>query len=188
MNDSLPSPTPEFSRRIDLRRANRGAAIPIDETATPAEQEALAAILDAIEVPKFRMTATLSPLGRDGWSLKGSVRATVIQPCVVSLRPVVSRIDAPISLRYMPEERPNADIEVMTELSDDVDTEPLTPQIDVGLAAQEALALALPPYPRHKDASLPAMDDAGDTPDAAEEKPNPFAALSELRDKLEGKE
>jgi uncharacterized metal-binding protein YceD (DUF177 family) len=188
MNDSLPSPNPEFSRRIDLRRANRSASIAIDETATAAEQEALAQILDAIEVPKFRMIATLSPLGREGWALKGSVKATVIQPCVVSLRPVVSRIDAPIALRYLPEERPSADIEVMTELSEDVDTEPLTPQIDVGLAAQEALALALPPYPRHKDAALPVLDTDETGPDEAQEKPNPFAALSELRDKLEGKE
>lgn len=188
MTDTLPSQTPEFSRRIDLRRANRRATIDIDETATEAEQIALAIVMDAIEIPKFRMQASLAPLGNEGWALKGTVRATVIQPCVVSLRPVVSRIEAPLALRYMPEERASAEIEVITELSDDVFTDLLTPQVDVGLAAQEALALALPAYPRHKDAVVPDDFSPPEPGTDADEKPNPFAALSELRDKLEGKE
>ncbi len=66
---------------------------------------------------------------------------------------------------------------------EDEDIEPLGDRIDLGLVAIEALALALPPYPRKEGAAL-----AETLPDDAEETETvkPFAALAALRDKLDG--
>jgi len=57
--------------------------------------------------------------------------------------------------------------------------DPLGDRIDLGLVATEALALAVPAYPRRPGAAL--VSPVG-TPD--EDRPKPFAALEALRGKL----
>ena len=71
----------------------------------------------------------------------------------------------------------------MLDPDEDDEIEPLGDRIDLGLVATEALALALPAYPRKPGASsgrptlgLPATD--------ASDAVKPFAALAALRGKL----
>ncbi|HRO12733.1 MAG TPA: DUF177 domain-containing protein, partial [Amaricoccus sp.] len=74
--------------------------------------------------------------------------------------------------------------EVLVDPEEDDEIEPLGDRIDLGLVATEALALALPAYPRKPGATL--AEEAGEPEDALPEEggQKPFAALAALRGKL----
>jgi len=174
---------PEFPRVIEMRSLRGIEIFPFDIAPTPAEATALARLLDAQAVRKLRFQGTLAPLPQGGWKLDARLGATVVQTCVVSLEPVTERVDQEVHRRFLPEHgaRPT-EIVIRPDEGDEV--EPLGERIDLGLIAIEALALALPAYPRKPGVSLgPAFagtDDAG----ADEDAPKPFAALAALRGKL----
>ena len=73
----------------------------------------------------------------------------------------------------------------MVDPDEDDEIEPLGDRIDLGLVAIEALALALPAYPRKPGASFgpAALADAGMAP-VDESELKPFAALAALRGKM----
>ena len=169
---------PEFSRPLSLRRLPRAQSHSFEHVASDVEQTALARVFDAREVPRMRMEGTIAPLGEDGWTLQARLRATVIQTCVVTLEPVTSRVDAVVKREFVPGREDRID-----ELDPDEIAEPLRDEIDLGLIAMEELALALPPYPRNPTADISryAPDDA----ELDDERPNPFAALVGLRDKMD---
>ncbi|MFD1914374.1 YceD family protein [Halodurantibacterium flavum] len=160
------------------RKPSRFEIVPDD-----GQLQAIAAAIGASNLRKVRMKGELRPLGRTDWELEAELGATVVQPCIVTLAPVTTRIDEPLSrrwLRDMPE--PAGD---EAEMPADDGAEPLGPVIDLGIVLTEALALALPLYPRAPGAEL---GEAGFAPPGAEplseDKIRPFAALAALRDKL----
>ncbi|WP_157982081.1 DUF177 domain-containing protein [Oceanicella sp. SM1341] len=167
-----------MSRPVRLDRLGASEPRTYSETATDAERKALARLFDAHAVDKFRFTVTLSPLGSNGWALDGTLEASIIQSCVVSLAPVPAKLSEPIRRRFLPEGTP-----VDPELEDE--TEPLESVVDLGGIAIETAALALDPYPRAPGAGLPADAAPAPQPEAEEEtRPNPFARLAELKQKL----
>ncbi|MGB0498096.1 MAG: YceD family protein [Rubricella sp.] len=170
---------PLFSRRIDMRRLNRRGSHPFSEIATPGECHRIALHLDATEIGKLAVEGALTPTGPEGWALDMRLKATVVQPCVVTLAPVVTRLNERVRRVFLPAESEPSEIEVTLE-EDDV--EPLEPVIDVGAVAIEALSLALPDYPRADDASFTEPDPA---PPEEPAKVHPFAALGALKDRLE---
>ena len=111
--------------------------------------------------------------------------ATVEQSCVVTLEPVVTRIDQPVSRAAFVAQMA-ADLEEETEMPEDDSQEQLEAEIDLVRVMTEALALALPDYPRRDDASLEntAFSAPGVTP-LTDEDTKPFAGLAQLKDKLE---
>ncbi len=140
--------------------------------------------VDAVRALSFR--GEIRPRGRDDFMLDGVLRAEVVQPCVVTLAPVTSRIEERVTRRYlarMPEpEAPE------TEMPEDDSIEPLGEAIDPGAVAAEALALALPPYPRAPEADAEAARlgiAADDAPDAAGPTHRPFAVLEGLRKRMD---
>ena len=101
---------------------------------------------------KLRFGGTLSPLGKTGWRLEAALGATVVQPCVVTLKPVTTRLEVSVARRYL------AGIASVasgreSEMPDDDDAEPLGEFIDTGEVMFEALALCLPDYPRAGNAT-----------------------------------
>lgn len=118
--------------------------------------------------------------GRHDWRLEGRLGATVVQPCVITAEPVSTRIDIDVLRRFlrdMPEPEANE-----AEMPEDDTQEPLGRVIDPGAVMTEALAIALPDYPRAPGASL---GEAGFGPPGAapitDDRPNPFAALAALK-------
>ena len=110
--------------------------------------------------------------------------ATVVQACVVSLEPVTTRIDEPVRRSLLPAAAATA-AEVVVSPEDDDEIEPLRDRIDLGRIATEALALALPAYPRKAGATLAVVDGGAEDPGGAPaDAPRPFAALAALRAKL----
>jgi uncharacterized metal-binding protein YceD (DUF177 family) len=169
---------PEFARVVDLRQLD---AFDFDTAPTPAEAEALARLLGAQAVRKLRFAGRLAPLPRGGWQLEAELGATVVQTCVVTLEPVTTRVDQEVRRSFVPAAATRAG-ELLVDPEEDDEVEPLEgDRIDLGLVAIEALALALPAYPRKPGAALGAAV-AGTVP---EDAPKPFAALAALRGKLD---
>ena len=157
--------------------ARRG--IDIDLAPDAEARAALAADLGILALPEARLHGRLSPEGRADIRLEARLDAVAVQACVVTLDPVRTRIGETVLRRYLAEMPPPSGDE--TEMPEDDTAEPLGARIDLGEVLREALALALPPYPR--SAAAPAGD-AAFGPDgagpAAEERVKPFAGLADL--------
>ena len=169
---------PEFARVIDLARLRDAAEFPFDIAPNEREAQAIARLMGARSVRKMRFAGKLAPLPRGGWLLEGRLGATVTQSCVVTLDPVTTRVEQEVRRRYLPETAPMG-AEVILSPDEDEEIDPLPDRLDIGLVAVEALALALPAYPRKEGASLAEMGYGEET-----EVVKPFAALAALRDKL----
>lgn len=173
--------------RHPLRLAELTHKRPTQVHLTPDEAEcaAIAEALDVQAVRKLRFDVKLTPMGKTDWHLTGDLAGTVVQSCVVTLDPVTTRIEEPLERKYLAE-LPEPGIGEV-EMPEDDSVEPLKPEIDLIDILVEALALALPPYPRSKSADLGeyVVTEPGATPLTASEM-KPFAGLAGLRDKLAG--
>lgn len=168
---------PEFARVVDLRKLRDLPRFGFDVAPDSTEAAALARLLGAQGLRKMRFAGQLTPIAGGGWQLDAIIGATVTQPCVVSLEPVITRIDEPVRRTFLPGIAGGAEIVVSPDEDDEI--EPLRDRIDLGRIAIEALALALPAYPRKEGASLAPGGDDGEI-----DRPKPFAALAALREKL----
>jgi uncharacterized metal-binding protein YceD (DUF177 family) len=145
---------------------------------------ALARELGISNIRKLMFQGVLQADGKSDWLLEAKLGATVIQPCVVTLEPVRTRIDKPVSRRFIaglftPEEGEEV------EMPEDETLEALPEELDISRVMAEALALALPDYPRSTGAVL--ETDRFTAPGIApmtDEDIKPFAGLAGLRDKL----
>lgn len=179
-----PAASPEFSRPIEVQRLRGLPEFDFDLSPTAEEAAALARLLGAQALRKLRFHGRLTPAPDEAWRLVAELGATVIQTCVVTLDPVTTRIDAPVRRLFSPHAAETAELDFEGE--EDDESEPLGPVIDLGLVATEALALALPAYPRREGAELGPL--ARSAPPGV--KPlddadlQPFAALAALRGRL----
>lgn len=160
--------------RLRVAQLNPHRPQAVDVTPDAAARAALAAEFGLIALPALRLTGALSAQGARDWLFEGRLRAEVVQPCVVTLAPVTSRIDESLRRRWSPDLTTPEGEEV--EMGD-AEVEPLGIVIDLGALLAEALALALPEYPRVEGAELGA---APPPEDAGEERRRPFADLSAL--------
>ncbi|MEP2530624.1 DUF177 domain-containing protein [Shimia sp.] len=148
------------------------------------ELEMLARDLDLLGVRKVSLIGTLTASGKTDWALRARLGATVVQPCIVSLEPVTTRIEADIErhfLALMPELEDDEEI----EMPEDENAELLGNEIDVSATLSEALALNLPLYPRAPDAELNKTGFTEPGKQAmTDEDARPFAGLASLRDML----
>ena len=180
MADSLQNAP--FERSIDVERLRSNAIFKFDESPTEAEADAIRENLGLRGLRKMRFQGEITPLRKRGWHVTGTLGASITQECVVSLDPVKTRIDTDVSLRFLPDK--DIDYDTPEDVLED-DVEPLEAVIDLGHVAVEALALAMPEYPRSEAAGAA---QAVATPQGAEpikdEETKPFAGLSALRDSL----
>lgn len=175
-NPGLPT-LPYRSALVSGRKTLRFNFAP-DEAA----RSQIAAALDLIDLPEFSFKGELAPMGRADVMLRADLSALVIQPCSVTLAPVRSRLADVTERRYAYDyAQPDAD---ELEIPED-DVEALPEIIDIAAIAIEALALALPLYPRARGAEFTeaAFAAPGVVPlQSADLKP--FAGLAGLADKL----
>jgi len=160
---------------------------PFELVPTAQERAAIANDLDIVGIKKLRFAGTLSPQGRKDWTLNAELGATVVQSCVVTLDPVTTRIDEPLIRHYMAELPEIEAAEIEMPVDDTVEDLPET--LDLAQVMIEALALALPLYPRKPDADLTdaQFTEPGQTP-MTDDDAKPFAGLGALRESLEKKE
>lgn len=140
--------------------------------------------LSLLGLRKLRLTGTATPVGKNDWHLKATLGATAVQECVVTLAPVTTRIDTDVVRSYV------ADMPVPTEedfeIPEDDTVEPLPQKVVLEDLLVEALALALPDYPRAEGVELgEALFTAPGVQPMTDQDAKPLAGLAALRDKLE---
>ena len=178
---SQQQPPSETALRVsDL---NQNAATPFSVRPDSAALKAIAAELELLGLRKLSLIGELQGKGATDWRLNAKLGATVVQPCGVTLEPVTTRIDVPITRIF---QRDYIDVDAPeAEVPEDDTAEPLGPWIDPAQVMVEALVLALPLYPRAKDVELGEQIFAqpGVAP-MRDEDARPFAGLAALREQL----
>ena len=179
-NSALPLPQ-KLIRMSDLKHRQPTQVVVEPDTAGRA---AVAQDLGIVGVRKLRLTGTLTPIGKRDWQLDAVLGATVLQNCIITLAPVTTRIEEPVSRRYLSEMATPAQGEV--EMPEDDSAEALPIDLDLAAVMIEALALALPPYPRAPGAEIGELSvtEPGALP-FTDDRVKPFAGLAALRDSLQ---
>ncbi|MDP2697875.1 DUF177 domain-containing protein [Thalassospira sp.] len=184
--------TPEFSRivRIDELTEKKNT---IELESNAAERAALAKRFDLIDLSVLNAKLKLTINGNGEVAVRGTLHAEIAQKCVVTLDPVPEVIDDEIEVLFSPhvsesdlpsspDDLENLSEEELMALLDQ--PEPLVDgRIDLGEIVAQYLAVAMNPYPRKEGAEAPVQLADNDE----DEKPNPFAKLAALKDKLEPK-
>ncbi len=160
----------------------QNAATHFDLRPDAAAMRALADDLGLDELRKLSFAGEIRAQGSRDWVLTGRLGATVVQPCVVTLEPVTTRIDTEVRRTYLADLPSPEAGEV--EMPEDDTVEPLRSTIDPAAVMAEALALALPLYPRKPGADLgeAVFTEAGQEP-LRDADLRPFAGLAALRDR-----
>ncbi|GAB5446583.1 YceD family protein [Gymnodinialimonas sp.] len=152
------------------------------------DAEARKTIADALALrglKKLRFTGRLSAVGKYDWQLDARLGATAVQECVVTLEPVTTRVDVDVARSYLAD-MPEPTVEDF-EIPEDDTMEPLPQALDLMDVVTEALALALPDYPRAEGVELgEAVFAAPGVKPMTDEDAKPLAGLGALRDKLSG--
>ncbi|SMX41738.1 YceD family protein [Actibacterium lipolyticum] len=139
--------------------------------------------LNALRKLSFRGRA--APKGAQDWILTARLGATVVQPCVATLAPVTTRLDEDVTRTYLAEMPEPVEGEEV-EMPDDDTLELLPDMLDLSQVMEEALALALPLYPRATEADMgeAVFTEPGVAP-MRDEDTKPFAGLAGLKKRLE---
>lgn len=176
---TLPSHIITFAE-LPTRKESRFALSPSTDDCS-----ALAEALGVDALRKARFEGSLRPLGKSDWRLEASYGATVVQPCVVILDPVSTRLVGTVERNYLSRwEEPEA---AEAEMPEDTASEAVPLTLNLYALLLEELALAIPDFPRADGAVLEQAQYAEDgvTP-MTDDDAKPFAGLAGLRDQLKG--
>lgn len=178
------TPTPPAPANLNFRVAALSARKPTRFAFRPDAEirAAMAAELGLIELPAFELVGEIRPAGRNDFLLEAAMKARAVQPCSITLAPVPCTLADTVRRRYDADfHAPEAE---EAEMVDD-EVEPMPEVLDIRAIAQEALALALPLYPRAKGAELQDANFAAPGLAPLTDKDlKPFAGLQGLADKL----
>lgn len=176
------SPSRSALRVVDLPQ-NRVTAFELRPDT--AGRQRIAEEMGLLGLRKLAFTGTIRAEGKSDWLLQATLGATVVQPCVVTLDPVTTRLDVPVRRLYLADPSGILPEGEEVEMPEDDTAEPLGDVIDPHAVMLEELALALPAWPRAEGAAMGSVTvtEPGQTP-LTEEALKPFAGLAALRDKL----
>lgn len=116
------------------------------------ERARLAADLGLLALYALELTGELRPVNRDELLLEARLTARADQPCSLTLVPVPANMTETVCRRYVAGLASPEGDEI--EMPEDDSVEPMPDEIDLSEIAAEALALALPLYPRAPGAEL----------------------------------
>ena len=182
MTDQAPTDSHRY-RSVELigNRVRRFNIVPSAEALAAYAEE-----LDLQGLTEVRFKGELRPTGRSDVTLEARLQAQAVQSCVVSLAPVPVTLDVEVRRVYVHGmEMPTGD---EVEMPEDDTREPLPELIDVDEVLVEALALALPDYPRAPGAEHGARTFAGEGVEPmSDDNLRPFAGLAALKGQLAAK-
>lgn len=139
----------------------------------------IASELELISARKVSFVGQISAQDRRDWVLTAKLGATVVQPCVVTLEPVTTRIDINVRRVFLAN-LPEQDLGEV-EMHDDENIELLKASIDPFVVMVETLALVLPQYPRKDGANLAEVNFTEPGQIAmTDQDARPFAGLADL--------
>jgi uncharacterized metal-binding protein YceD (DUF177 family) len=170
-----------------LVKVGNVSANPVDVhlEADKQELQALAETWDVIAVEDFRAELQIGRWKKDGVRVKGRVRASIVQACVVTLEPVPSKIDETFEQIFVPENsklarRPanNTGEMVLDPDGPDMPESFVGDTIDAGEVVTEFAAMAIDPYPRKEGVAFEGhIEDTGEN----DKKPSAFAVLKDWK-------
>lgn len=172
------SAAPEFSRSIAIDTIGGGASHTIE-----ADTSERAALAERFGLQAVTALSAQAEIRRDGCEIfaTGSIKAKIVQACVVTDEPVPATIAETFDLRFIPDATSPGSEEEIELSADECETQTYDGNaIDLGEAAAQTMALALDPFPRSANADA-ALREAGVI---TEQEAGPFGALKELRNKL----
>lgn len=149
------------------------------KSASAEERGGLASALGLVSCDALKVRLHVARPGDHVYFVTGTLKADVVQSCVVTLEPIAQTVETDIEVQFRPVEHiPEAQGAI--DLGDDVDIEPLAGHfLPVGRLVFEELAAALDPYPRKSGAAFGGLE----TDPEAAKRANPFAVLAQLKDK-----
>ncbi|WNJ98578.1 DUF177 domain-containing protein [Thalassospiraceae bacterium LMO-JJ14] len=183
------SDTPEMHHPVRVDElSSKGLVIKLRPTAP--ELQAIGERLGVVRINRFEADLKLQPeIGRQ-ISLRGPIRAEIVQNCVITGEPLTQTLEFETDRFFAEDADPlqgltHDDDESLTDPEIDEPEPILDGKIDVAEQAIEELALNIPPYPRAPDA---VFEDIHADPAPDEARPNPFAALAALKDQINSKD
>ena len=184
MEATLPNATKSQFRLNELS-TRRPTSFLIEPEAEERHQIAIDLGIKALK--KLRFSGELDPTGKSDWALTAELGATFVQDCVITLTPVTTRIDEEIQRKYIVDLPEIEQGEI--EMPEDDTVEAAPEMLDLHAVMLEALALALPAYPRAAGADLGEANFAAPGVDPmTDADAKPFSGLKSLRDQLENKD
>ena len=134
--------------------------------------------LNVIEAKKASINGHLRLQAANQILLSGTVKAKLIQPCSLTLEPVVTNLYKRISRTFFIGSNENKLIKKsvfeLTEKSFDSDI--IQNEINLGEVLMETISLETPDYPKKTGASIDL------TPAESVDRENPFSILSKLKE------
>lgn len=160
-------------QRLRVAHLNPRADTPFILKPDEETRAAIAEDLGLLRLTRLEFSGYVRAEGGEAWALEGELSARVVQPCVVTLRPVKTNLAQKVRRHYSPHfQSPEGE---EAEMPDETQ-EPLGQFIDLTEVMIEELTLSLPDYPRAPDAELPVEpEEPEDT-----EMRRPFADLDKL--------
>ena len=175
---------PPFSYLVKVGHVSANP-VTVKVSADIQERKGLAALWSVLEVKELRAELQIARWKRDGLRIKGTVNATIVQACVVTLEPVESDIEEELDQLFVPEDSKLAKrvLDPSGEMVLDPDGPDLPETfvgdtIDAGDIVAEFAALAIDPYPRKPGAEF---RDHIESTDDTDKKPSPFAVLKDWK-------
>jgi uncharacterized metal-binding protein YceD (DUF177 family) len=159
--------------RLRVAHLNPRSPTPFHLQPDADKRAAIAEELGITGLPKLDFKGQIRAEAGNAWTLSGRLTARVVQPCVVTLKPVKTSLDEEVRRTYSPHVTAPEAEEI--EMPDD-SVELLGQFIDLESVMIEALALALPEYPRAGGVEF--EEENQEVP--AEETRRPFEGLDKL--------
>ena len=166
-----------FSHLFNLSRLGR-AGDRVTVTARGDDLRQIAAWADVRSVDAFAATIDLQKHSPTRFSYRATLRADIVQDCVVTLEPLRTTIERDIhrELHLAETGRPLTDSEVVVDPDDeDVMEEIASLHYDLAKPLLEELILAIDPYPRAPGVAFAPPGEADAKPES------PFAVLKNLK-------
>jgi len=153
----------------------------VTKVAAADELDAVARALGLIACASLEASYAITPDGAGRYALSGTLRAEIVQACVVTLDPVASTIEEGFVAAFWPGDDIPPPRGGVLDLDEAAEPQPiLSGQIAVGRVVFECLAESLDPYPRKPGATFDWQEPAA--PGGAPGNPeSPFAVLANIK-------
>jgi uncharacterized metal-binding protein YceD (DUF177 family) len=133
--------------------------------------------LNVLEAKKASFNGHLKLQVANQIFLRGTVKAKLIQPCSLTLEPVVTTINKQISRTFLigPNEKKPIKKSVFELTEESFDNDIILDEINLGEVLMETISLETPDYPKKSGASISLA------PTESMDRENPFSILSKLK-------
>lgn len=138
---------PPLDWKINVKDV-QGGSKPFHYNASPDELVGLADYLSVVNVTYFKADLVVRAVAGQRYRVSGSYSAEVTQESVVSLDPVLSKIEEKVLVEYCPAELLGEN--EVVDLEADEPEPLLNDEIPIGAFLSEMLAVAVEPYPRNE--------------------------------------